>query len=404
MDPPLVSRSWSRRKTYDRQLRRSMEMDRFPVAQEGLLYHCALDDAKRRNLARQRATPSYLRRGEPALPHILHVGVTTLCNLHCPACPTGTTALGRPGEHLDFDLFRRVVDELRESLMFMLFWDWGEPLLHPRLPEMIRHAAESRIMTVISSNGSFANAKSRMEKLVEAGPSVLIVCVDGADQQTYEQYRVGGRLDRVMETLDGVVRAKQQLGTPYPVVEFRSLAMRQTQEQLPRLLTMAEDIGADLFSVKTMRPYDYRGHEIDEEMVPSSGELRRYEYHGVEGPSSGSRIEVARRGRLRCAKPHHAPTLNSDGELAFCSYARYPLESFGTLEGTTFRGLWSDKRSRGIRRRFQRFGGSRACMTCYFRNGQSPTIIHQVPLRPFPGDITARWPESRDEFLRVVSG
>ena len=134
-------------------------MDSFPIRQEGVLYHCPLDFRKRHNLALQQLGRRYPDRVGRSLPHILHVGVTTLCNLRCPACPTGTKALGRPAEHLDFDLYARTVDELRGALLFTLFWDWGEPLMHPRLADMIAHAAKSGIRTVVSTSGTINNSE-----------------------------------------------------------------------------------------------------------------------------------------------------------------------------------------------------------------------------------------------------
>ena len=378
--------------------------DSFAVPQEGLLYHCGLTASRRRNLALQMIDHRFLQYRVAALPHVLHVGVTTLCNLACPACPTGTEALGRPGQHLDFDVYRRTVDELRNVLMLMLFWDWGEPLMHPRLAEMVAYAARSGIMTVISTNGTVANSESQMERLVAARPSVVIACVDGADQQTYEKYRVGGRLSKVLETARRLVEIRERLHSPYPVVEFRSLATRDTENQLPELLRMAEDCASDLFSVKSLRPYDYRGSSVDNELVPLSHELSRYKYGDREQPAPKRRLDFVRRGPLTCAKPHCSPTLNSDGDLVFCSYATHRLEHFGNVGTRGFLPVWRSDFARHIRARFAAQGGSTSCVTCYFRTEHKPTILHQVPLRPLPRDISVQSPKTREEFLQAVSG
>jgi len=47
--------------------------------------------------------------------------------------------LERPVGDMDPALFRRLVDELRGSLLAMLFWDWGEPFFNPASYEMIRY-------------------------------------------------------------------------------------------------------------------------------------------------------------------------------------------------------------------------------------------------------------------------
>lgn len=401
MSHSAVSRWATTLRGVSRQSWNLLTRDSLPIAQEGVLYHCRLTAARRRNLALQMLNHRRLGYRLPALPHILHVGVTTYCNLSCPACPTGTKALGRPAQHLDFDLYRRTVDELRDVLMLMMFWDWGEPLMHPRVAEMVEYASRHDIMSVISTNGTVANSERHLEALVAAQPSVLIVCVDGADQGTHEKYRAGGGLDKVLDTARRLVRIRERLNLSYPVIEFRTLATRENENQLPELLHMAQDVGADLFAVKSLRPYNYAGTSIDDELVPCKPNITRYVYS--ESPTEGKRLDFVRRGALDCAKPHNAPTLNSDGNLAFCSYATHSLEVFGSLETQSFPSLWKSEFARNIRARFASQLGSEACGTCYFRDVHKPTILYQVPLRPMIARISIQWPSTAEEFLRAVS-
>ena len=375
----------------------------YPIQQEGVTFHCALTLAKRKNLALQYASRTLLPLAEPALPHILHVGVTTMCNLSCPACPTGTGSLGRPGVHLDFDTYSKTIDELRDSLLFALFWDWGEPLMHPRLAEMIAYAGRGAVKSVVSTNGTVANTEPQLERLVLAQPSVVIVCVDGADQETHEQYRAGAALTRVLETIRLLRKIKDRLGTPYPAIEFRVLATSGNQHQMAQLLELAQQCGADFFNVKSLRPYDYRGNSIDSQLVPIAPGLSRYAY-GPADRTPAERLNFKRLGPLHCGKPHRAPTLNSDGTLSFCSYASDESEHFGAVRPGAFVELWRSQRTLDKRAVFDRQGGTKSCGTCFFRSDHKPTIMHTVPLRPLPPELTLVRPETTEEFLRAVSG
>ncbi|MEJ2040362.1 MAG: radical SAM protein [Desulfosarcinaceae bacterium] len=379
------------------------KMEHFPISQERLVYQCPLNESKRRNLTFQQINRPLLKHLELAYPHILHVGVTTLCNLRCPACPTGTASLGRPGGHLDFDVFRRTVDSLRDYLLFMLFWDWGEPMLHPRLPDMIAHAAKSQIRTVISTNGNVKCSEERIEHLISAQPSTMIVCVDGADQETYQSYRMGGRLEVVLQTIRRLANAKEKMGAAHPLIEVRSLATRHTEHQMPTLLKLAQDSGADLFTVKTLRPYNYRGSNLDETFVPESEKLSRYCYKGSRREAR-LRTDFLSKGALCCAKPLYAPTLNSDGTLAFCSYAQHGDEFFGSVKNDEIKTVWNSCSSRDRRVRFLRAGGTLSCRTCFFRGDHAPTIIHQVPLHRMPDGIEVEAPQTPESFLERVAG
>ncbi len=386
---------------YRQRLSELEQMESLPLNQERLIYRCPLDKKKSQNIARQEVNRSILKYREIAYPHILHVGVTTHCNLHCPACPTGSNSLGRPAEHLDFNIYCRIVDELRNSLMLMLFWDWGEPLLHPLLPEMIAYAGNNNIRTVISTNGNAANSIKRIERLVSAGPSTIIVCVDGANQETYQTYRRGGKLERVLLTIQRLAEAKKKLGVSNPLIEFRSLATKHSEFQLPELLKLAQNSGADLFTVKTFRPFDYRGTNTDNLLVPEQDSLSRYSY--LDGKrDAANRKESTTHGQLNCAKPFYAPTLNSDGTLAFCSYAQSETEFFGNLSETSFDAVWKCHNSRTLRINFQQAGGTSSCKGCFFRTKHMPTIIHQIPLRPLPDYIKVEAPQSVESFLNEV--
>ncbi len=387
---------------YYAEMKHWQQFDNYPIAQEGLVYLCPLNFSKRHNMAMQQINKNYLKHIELSLPHILHVGVTTACNLHCPACPTGTRSLGRISEHLDFDLYRKAVDDLRRSLLFMLFWDWGEPFMHPKLTEMVRYAWKSQIQTVVSTNANVANSIEQIERFVDARPSVVIVCVDGANQSIYETYRTGGKLSNVIKTLKRLGQAKKKLGTLYPVVEFRSLATLHTEAQMADLLHLAEDTGANLFSVKTLRPYDYRSHNIDHSMVPVKKNLARYHYRQGQATSQHTRIDFENRGLLRCGKPFYAPTLNSNGQLVFCSYTISEEGNFSDISESGFKHAWNKKSSRLKRIRFQNNGGIRECTTCYFYSNHKPTITHQVPLQPMPDDIIIERPQTKSDFLQKI--
>jgi radical SAM protein with 4Fe4S-binding SPASM domain len=117
-------------------------------------------------------------------------------------------------------------------------------------------------------------------------------------------------------------------------------------------------------------------------------------------PDADARKAFVSEGPLTCGKPLYAPTLNSDGTLAFCSYAQQENEFFGNLKGLSFPKVWKNASSRFRRINFLQSGGTASCRTCYFRSQPAPTIIYQVPLRPRPDGIEVEAPQTPAEFLQ----
>lgn len=384
---------------YLHHMQRLSKMSSFSLKEENLVYQCPLNYKKRHNLAIQQISKSFLPRWEVSLPHILHVGVTTRCNLLCPACPTGTNSLVRPAVDIDFDLYARMVDSLRGSLLLMLFWDWGEPFLHSRFIDMIAHAKKSHIKTIISTNGNISYTRKKIEALVSLQPDTIIICVDGATQETYKKYRVGGKLSSVLATAERFLQVKEKTGSQYPIVEFRTVINKHTENELPQIFRIAEDIGVDLFSAKSLRPSDHHGHNMDEELVPQSSRLARHKYR-TGSPKKEDRINET--GMLMCGKPMYAPFLASGGDLLFCEHSFHQGENFGNLAKVDFKQLWRSKTARMKRLYFLRNGGTRSCRACYFRYDHKPTILHTVPLRSLPPDISLDQKKPKTDFLNVV--
>ena len=72
------------------------------------------------------------------LPLSLSIEPTTSCNLRCPECPSGLGSFTRPTGMLEPSLFRKVIDELHDTLMYLLFYFQGEPYLHPQFLELVQ--------------------------------------------------------------------------------------------------------------------------------------------------------------------------------------------------------------------------------------------------------------------------
>ena len=93
-----------------------------------------------------------------ALPSRLYVECTAACNISCTeACcapETGITRTRQAGM-LDFDLFRRVVDEAGPSLVRIDFFNYGEAFLHKRAVEMCEYIKSRfpHIYLYTSTNG-----------------------------------------------------------------------------------------------------------------------------------------------------------------------------------------------------------------------------------------------------------
>src|SRR5215216_909406 len=184
------------------------------------------------------------------LPISISFEPTTSCNLRCPECPSGLRAFTRPTGMLQNDFFRQTIDQLSKDLLYLVFYFQGEPYLNPDFLEMVKYASGKGIYTATSTNAHYltdVNAK----KTVESGLDRLIISIDGTTQDTYKQYRVGGKLYKVLEGARNIVKWKKELKSKTPFVFFQFLVVKHNEHQIEDIKRIAKEIGVDQVRFKT---------------------------------------------------------------------------------------------------------------------------------------------------------
>src|SRR6187397_2105078 len=164
---------------------------------------------------------------------------TTSCNLRCPECPSGLRAFTRPTGMLQKNFFKETIDQLHKQLLYLVFYFQGEPYLNPDFLDMVKYAHDKGIYTATSSNAHYlTNAKAKAT--VESGLDRLIISIDGTTQDVYQQYRVGGKLDKVLEGARNIVKWKKELNSKTPFVFFQFLVVKPNEHQVDEVRQLAK--------------------------------------------------------------------------------------------------------------------------------------------------------------------
>ena len=75
-------------------------------------------------------------------PFSISIEPTTSCNLRCPECPSGLRQFSRNTGMLTLDLYKKIVDQLKDHLIYMILYFQGEPYLNPQFFEFVRYATK----------------------------------------------------------------------------------------------------------------------------------------------------------------------------------------------------------------------------------------------------------------------
>ncbi|KUG05910.1 SPASM domain-containing protein [Solirubrum puertoriconensis] len=274
------------------------------------------------------------------LPMAVSLEPTTSCNLRCPECPSGLRSFTRPTGMLEGEVFYRTIDELAPRLWYLTFYFQGEPYLHPQFLEMVQYASRKKIYTATSTNAHYLT-EANARKTVESGLDRLIVSLDGTTQEVYQQYRVGGRLDKVLEGVKRVVKYKQELRSATPRIIFQFLVVRPNEHQIDEAKQLARDLGVDDVWFKTAQIYDY---QQGSPLIPTIDYYSRYQ-NNPDGTWS-----IKNRLLNHCWKMWHSCVITWDGLVVPCCFDKDAEYRLGDLKGQTFRQLWHGPKYQGFRK------------------------------------------------------
>ncbi|NDF98904.1 MAG: radical SAM protein [Chitinophagia bacterium] len=243
------------------------------------------------------------------LPISISVEPTTSCNLRCPECPSGLRS------------FTRATD------------------LNPAFLEMVRYASQKKIYTATSTNAHYLTDENA-RRTIESGLDRLIISIDGTTQEVYEQYRVGGQLQKVLDGAARVVKWKKELRSKTPFIVFQFLVVRPNEHQIEEARQLARRIGVDDIWFKTAQIYDYE--KDPHQLIPTRQEYSRY-----RRTPRGNEFK----GRLanHCWRLWHDPVITWNGLVAPCCFDKDAQYKMGNLQQQSFVEIWRSEPYRQFR-------------------------------------------------------
>lgn len=272
-------------------------------------------------------------------PISLSIEPTTACNLRCPECPSGLRSFTRPTGKLSTDLLSKVLGEVKSHCTYINFYFQGEPYLHPQFLDLINLCNEHGIYSATSTNAHFLDDE-RAKKTVESGLDRLIISIDGSDQATYENYRKEGKLEKVIEGTENILKWKNELKSKTPHVIFQFLVVKPNEHQVAEVEALGKEMGVDEVRIKTAQIYDF---ENGSDLIPSIDKYSRYEQQpngkwAIKNPLDD-----------HCWRMWSGAVITWDGSLVPCCFDKDAQHSMGNLSEAGFTEIWNSENYRQFR-------------------------------------------------------
>jgi len=290
----------------------------------------------------------------------INLELTSRCNYNCVSCPTNELLRGKGT--MDIDLYKAIFDEAGDKLERAFLWNYGEPLLHSQVAELIRYSGKFSAKKVLSTNGWRLEDLEDPESLRELDE--LIVSINGLTPETYSIHQVNGDLEKVLRGIEKIAPIIRDSKTKFTM---QAIAHKGNLDELRYFEDFAKKCGFDMFVIKSFNVMD-RKQDTFHNFVPIGTEFSRYP-HGLQNPP-----KIHEGGIYPCEE---WMVINWDGSVNPCCWDYKGEHDFGNVREQGVYGIWESMNAFRHREkiRSKRFLdicndclGSKAVSSCSFTN------------------------------------
>jgi len=257
------------------------------------------------------------------------IEVTSRCALRCAMCPRAALAERWPEKDLPWPVFERIAAAFPQ-VEHVHLQGWGEPLLHPRLFDMVGVAKAAGCRVGFTTNGTHLTPEVG-RRLLDLDLDLLAVSIAGATGATHDRIRLGSSLQGILANVRGFLALRADRGGRRPKVEFMYLMLKANIQELPDAVDLAASLGVDELVATNL---EHVVTPVHDELKIFEEPARRELYGQIleEAAARARRVQVAFRAypldlnevAVCEAKPHRILYVSHDGWVSPCNYVTLP--------------------------------------------------------------------------------
>ncbi len=142
-------------------------------------------------------------------PLALWIEPTNKCNLKCLMCPNSIISQDKLG-FMDLNLYKKIIDQSKNYISYIVLCISGESLLHPKFPQMVKYAKNNGIKTYLSTNATILTPKLSRQ-IIKSGLDWINFSFDGCTKKIYEKIRINGKFEPTLKNVVEFLKIKKEL-------------------------------------------------------------------------------------------------------------------------------------------------------------------------------------------------
>ena len=204
--------------------------------------------------------PRTLPDGSPAI-RLVAWEVTRSCNLACKHCRAEAHSEPYPGE-CDTVAAKALIDTFPEVGNPIIIFTGGEPLLRPDIFELVSHARDKGLRSVMAPNGTLIT-RENAKLMAKAGVQRCSISIDGANAAHHDLFRgVPGAFDAAMQG----IAYMREAGIPF---QINTTVTRDNLSHFKEIFHLAEKLGAAAWHIFLLVPMG-RAAELADQVISAA--------------------------------------------------------------------------------------------------------------------------------------
>jgi radical SAM protein with 4Fe4S-binding SPASM domain len=270
----------------------------------------------------------------------LDVEISSRCNLSCTFCDKQPLLKSGKSGDMEFSIFKKIIDQAGMFKLKGLKLSYrGEPLLHPKIAEMVSYAKQKGVLDLYFNTNGMLLTQTMSSALIDAGLDRISISIDGIDAKLFNKMRKGADFKTILTNIESLGKLKDNKGVKHPEIRIQTV-------NLP-------DLDLEKY-IKFWQPY--------------CDEVAAIDYKDVQ-----SRVYDRVEPDWACPQLWQRMTIEWDGTILACNNDDFRKLSVGNIKQTSLHAGWHNTIVENARR-FHQNGESHlveACNGCPWRTAQT---------------------------------
>lgn len=302
----------------------------------------------------------------PKYPPHIAIDPVNICNHNCPKCffrKDSTADLKIPrdtkGYVLDLDRIKELFDEVKGHTKAITLVGGGDPIVHPKIEEIVDYGNKCGFEMGIVTNGSL---KKRLENC-----EWIRVSLDAVTPETYSYTHGSTELDKTIENIKYFISKNKMVGVSF-------LIYPENRHEVYEAAVLAKSLGVKYIQFKPVysddcgdehKPYF---NEVSE-AIKKAKTLENDVFKVLNFWDRVNDLTQREKEYSSCGVQDFVTQIGANGEVYMCCIYKYNDEySFGNINNQTFREIWDGS----LRKKMSKIDVKK-CPPCFY-NKQNELI------------------------------